>query len=299
MGKIKYQGGITKYFAKRKGNKNRVNFVNNMSQLDQVIRQFPERPCDMSLVSYSSKSDFPEQILSVLSFLRHCGTPLLWTIYSDGSHTEEEYKMAKKNFAFLTIIKTDFKDSAFQLKPSLSAYRKVLLDYANSKFPLGKKLLYFLNHPVQSNTIFLDSDILFYEKASEIGLLNEPGTSWFLPEWIWGTLDSAYLKKYPKTLYQINSGFFKLSKELVPDSGLEYLGSLNGDYEYFTEQTTIHTILLNNHLIPLDPRLYYLKNDDQFDFAYNFKRSDIAIRHFTSPVRHKMWQRDWKWQLSL
>ena len=45
----------------------------------------------------------------------------------------------------------------------------------------------------------------------------------------------------------------------------------------------------------LDPRQFIIDSTDQFDFALKYYPESIAMRHYTSPVRHKMWQRGWQW----
>jgi hypothetical protein len=142
---------------------------------------------------------------------------------------------------------------------------------------------------------------LFYDKASIINiLLSDEANGWFLPDDAWGCLDSRYKAENTTQLYQVNSGFFLLNRELVNlTKGVNFLQSLNGKYEYFSEQTTYHILFKDNNFMPLDPRIFVLNSDDQFDFSYILPRNKMAIRHYTGTVRHKMWQRDWKWQLSL
>jgi hypothetical protein len=121
-----------------------------------------------------------------------------------------------------------------------------------------------------------------------------------LPDDDWGCLDSRYKAKNSRELYQVNSGFFLLNRELEDvRKGLDFLNSLNGKYEYFSEQTTYHILFNDNHLMPLDPRIFVLNSDDQFDLSYILPKDKMAMRHYTGTVRHKMWQRDWKWHLSL
>lgn len=252
-----------------------------------------------SIISFSSKNDLAEQLLSILSFLRYAGRPAKWTIYSDGTHTEEHVQFFKEHMPFVDVFKYDYHNPDLELRAEIEPYRKELLAYATSKFPLGKKLFCYLNHRIEHRSIFIDSDILFYEKAHEMHLLNVQGRGWSLPEWKWGTLDGSYLENNKKTMYQVNSGFFSADQNFEVGAGMAYLKQLDGNYHYFTEQTTFHIIFNDNEFWPLDPRTYYLNNSDQFKVSYNFDKADIVTRHYTSPVRFKMWQRDWKWHLSL
>ncbi|HKB45000.1 MAG TPA: hypothetical protein VKC90_11445 [Chitinophagaceae bacterium] len=304
MKKIKYQGGLTKLITSKIGNKNKKRFARFIKQnLSLVSNKIIGRYMQIDIVSFSSTYDFYEQVLSILSFLRYVGTPASWTVYSDGSHTEGQVKLLESGFEFIKVEKIDWKNFKVlpdDCKQALLPYKDQLLDYA-SKLPLGKRLYYYLNHKIKNPTLFLDSDILFYNKASVFNLvLREKVNGWYLPDADWGCLDSRYKEKNSKQLYQVNGGFFIFNQELTDlKEGLDFLKSLNFKYEYFSDQNIFHILFRSNDFMPLDPRIFILNSADQFDFSYLYTREEMAIRHYTGPVRHKMWQRDWKWQLSL
>jgi len=303
MAKIKYQGTITKTICSQLGKRNKKKFADQVnSGLVGIAQQCEHKSTAIDVASFSSNRDFYDQVLSILSFIRYVGTPRNWTLYSDGSHTDFQRELVSKSFPFLTVKLIDWdemKDEQVVVKERLQPYKKYLIDYVR-KNPLGKKLFYYLNHSVSVPTLFLDSDILFYTKSSNFdSLLAEKVPGWFLPDDEWSCLDSRYKSNHSEQMYQINSGFFLLPTEIANiESGMEFLKSLNGEYEYFSEQTTFHILFRNNGFMPFDPRIYVLNSGDQFDFSYMFSRNKIGARHYTGPVRHKMWQRDWKWQLS-
>ncbi|RZK45168.1 MAG: hypothetical protein EOO61_00925 [Hymenobacter sp.] len=303
MNKVRFQGGITKLVASKIGEKNKSKFskfINN--NLSFLAKDVSGMHIDIEVVSFSSCRDFEEQVLSILTFIKNIGIPSCWTLYSDGTHTAEQISISENAFGFLKIIQNNTYHNSLpgEIKDTLIVHKKYLLDYAN-KSPLGKKLLYYLNFSIKKPTIFLDSDVLFYQKASCIrNILEENVDGWFLPDAEWGNLDSRYIARTNPQHYQINSGLFFLKREIKSISvGLDFLKCMSGNYEYFSEQSVFHIILSNNNLFPLDPRVFVLNSDDQFDFSYLYSRENIAARHYTSPVRHKMWQRDWKWHLSL
>ena len=304
MGKIKFQGGITKLVTASIGKRNKLLFSEIVEENLHIITdklKFKASPID--LVSFSSSRDFYDQILSILTFIRYVGYPKCWTIYSDGSHTPHQVDLLENQFTFLKVEKTDWEDSNAlfdKCKNSLLPYKEYLVDYGR-KQPLGKKLFHYLNHEVSSPTLFIDSDILFYHRAYILQtILANTATGWYLPDTDAECLDSRYKKKRIEQLYSVNSGFFLLNNNLTYFAeGLEFLKSLNKEYEYFTEQTVEHIVLNSNNLMPLDPRAFVLNIDDQFDFSYTQTREAMAIRHYTGPVRHKMWQRNWRWHLSL
>lgn len=305
MRKIKYQGTITKFLTTRKARRHKKRFMAlSANELMKMIGQFDKRKADYELVSMSSNRDYGDQVLSILSFLRYMGTPISWTIYSDGTHTDQQIKDLQEIFPFVRIDSIDFSNREEVLsrtKESCKPYFEELLHYAQYS-AIGKKTFYYLNHVVENPTLFLDSDIVFYLLSSDAfeRISHEKPNSWYLAEYQWGCLDSTYIKNHPRQVYQVNAGLFLLHKDLENiHLGLDYLRSLNFEYEYFTEQTILHIIFKNNNFQILDPRIFILTNADQFDFSLFQDRNSMAARHYTGTVRHKMWQRDWKWHLSL
>jgi len=301
MRKLKYQGGLTKLITSRVGDKNKKKFEANIDEaLALIVGKIQSEPIDMDVVSFSSNRDFYDQLLSIFSFVRYVGMPRSWTLYSDGTHTNEQISMLE-GLDFVRVQKTDWDDARglrTACKQKLQVYADVLVDYA-MKYPLGKKLYVYLNHPIEQPTLFLDADILFYAKASVFRSVLEDGSKgWYLPDCEWGNLDSRYKSKNKEEPYQINSGFFLLKQEIEHlEEGLNFLKALHFEYEYFSEQSVFHILFRSNGFMPLDPRLFVLNSADQFDFSYGYEREKIAMRHYTGPVRHKMWQRNWKWQL--
>jgi hypothetical protein len=297
MTKMKYQGGITKGICSRIADKNKKGFIKYVGQksLDAQTSNAGEK-INIDMVSYSSGKDFHDQILSILSFLSNVGVPNKWIVYSDGSHSDEQIRIIRDIFSFADVKCIDFSVlSETDVSENLVPLAMPLISYAN-KSPYGKKLFYYLNHIIERETIFLDADILFHSKAKEIHtLIQEGAPGWFLPESGWGCLDSRYKNQYERQHYQVNSGFFILFEEIKNiDEATRFLLNLNGEFEHFTEQTTFHILFKSNHFLPLDPRLFVLNSSDQFDFSYFKEPGNMAIRHYTGPVRHKMWQRHWK-----
>jgi hypothetical protein len=257
----------------------------------------------MDVVSFSSSGDFYEQVLSILSFLRYVGRPLSWTIYSDSTHSAKQKELLKNTLNFVDIFHLNWKEITSlpaDCKEELLPYQEYFLDYGK-RLPLGQRLFYYLNHKIINPTLFLDSDIIFYDKASVFEkVLEEKVSGWYLPDAGWGCLDSRYKKSHPEQMYQVNGGFFLFNQELVNlSAGLQFLKDLEFTYEYFSDQNIFHILLKDNYFMPLDPRLFILNSGDQFDFSYLYSRKEMALRHYTGPVRHKIWQKDYKWQLSL
>ncbi len=307
--KVKYQGGITKRIAILIGDVNKTRFqkILTTSTLDEILIELKKtstQKLEIELVSFSSSRDFCEQIFSILSFLRYAGEPVKWTIYSDGTHSNDQLELLQLKFKFVELVLEDVnntKELSYLNDKRLTEFANELLHYARTK-PLGRKVLNYLNHPITIPTIFLDSDIVFYSgiRKGIALLLDEDVDGWFLPDTNWGCLDSQYLADTKEQLYQVNGGFYLAKKPLATiDEALFFLRSLNQSYEYFTDQTMMHIYCKACKFYPLDSRKFIINTEDQFDFSYKFKPEEIAMRHYTGPVRHKMWQKSFTWHLSL
>lgn len=307
MRKLPGQGGITKKITTAIGKSNRAKFLkqveSNFSNL--LVKINPKESITMEVVSFSSFNDFPEQLMSILSFVKYIGIPLKWTIYSDGSHTETQRKQITSRFDFVTIESFDWEGVTTieelccnDLKP----YHKYILDYARNH-AFGKRLFYYLNHPLNHPTLFIDSDVLFYEKANvfEILIKEDPkANGWYMPDNVWGCLDSRYVAIHSEQMYQVNAGLmFVLKRFDNYKKSLDFYKVLDCKYEYFSEQTIINILLKENSFMPLTPKTFILDSGDQFDFSYLYHPKQMAVRHYTGPVRHKMWQKDYKWHLGL
>lgn len=307
MRKLPGQSGITKKITSKLAARNRSRFGqlvdNNLKSIIKSINY--QKNVEVEVVSFSSSNDYSEQVLSILSFLRYLGKPLSWTIYSDGSHTDKQKKQISIDTDFVTIKSIDW-DELVTLEDlcnsDIKPYHKYILDYAKNH-AFGKRLFYYLNHPINRPTLFIDSDILFYEKANLFDVLikEEPkANGWFMPDIEWGCLDSRYKAIYSQQTYQVNAGLmFVLKKFDNYKKSLDFYKVLDGKYEYFSEQTIINILLKDNCFMPLNPKKFILDTGDQFDFSYLHNPKQMAIRHYTGPVRHKMWQNDYKWHLGL
>jgi len=308
MNKLPGQGGLTKRITVAKGKVNRRKFEKEISSnLSNLITKIDRKKnIEMEIASFSSFNDFQEQLLSILSFVRYIGTPLKWSLYSDGSHTQQQIDQLEKNFGFVKVIKginwSEIKTLKGLCREELLPYEEYLIHYSKTS-AYGRKLFYYLNHTIEKPTLFLDSDILFYEHANilELVLSETPrANGWYMPDVNWGCLDSRYKAVNSEQIYQINSGFiFANSPFKRINESLDFFKTFNFTYEYFSEQTIYHHLLKNNVYMPLTPKTFILDSGDQFDFSYLFSPKEMAVRHYTGPVRHKMWQKDYKWHLGL
>lgn len=307
MKKLPGQSGITKKITTTIATTNRTKFRKLVDDnLEVIIKDINcQKKIEMEVVSFSSNNDYSEQLLSILSFLRYVGKPITWTIYSDGSHTDKQKEQVSKEMDFVTIKNINW-DEVISLEELccdvLKPYQNYILDYANNH-AFGKRLFYYLNHPINHPTLFIDSDVLFYEKANVFDVLinEEPKSNgWYMPDIGWGCLDSRYKASHSQQIYQVNAGLmFVLKKFDNYKRSLDFYKVLDFKYEYFSEQTIINILLKENSFMPLTPESFILDAGDQFDFSYLYNPKQMAVRHYTGPVRHKMWQKNYKWHLGL
>ncbi|MFP5042061.1 hypothetical protein [Parasediminibacterium sp. JCM 36343] len=244
------------------------------------------KPIEVDMLSFSGKVSIPDQILSIFSFLYYVGLPTKWTIYTDKTYTEEDKKTLLSLFPFCEILDWD----------NSEPIDNVIYD-CNNKYFLAKKLNAIINHPKKGITIYADSDIIFYSKFKKYitSPLIKPD-NWFMAD----TLSDDDSKWFTENAFtRLNSGFFLFNTDFDNNDLIIFLKSLNGDFNaYFTEQLAFEYAFQKQNAKSLDARTFILDTGDQFSFDTPYLPSHIALRHYTSPVRHKMWQYGWRWHFN-
>lgn len=278
--KLKYQGGITKKICLLLSNIERKKFSRLLKSEKIHIPAKNTKP-DFDVISFSGAKDFEEQILSVYSFLYYIGTPKKWIIYSDGSYTESEKTFLQKKFLFLECKEWNY-NKTLESNTPLKKYLEVC--------HLSKKLHAIAGHNYERQTVYADSDIIFYKNAYayfDSDLLKEG--LWYIADTNWGTVEKI------TELYPLNSGLMILNKNFNFELNFQYLNNLQGNYEYFSEQSSFNYSFKKQDGNILDPRQFIVNTEDQFDFRTAAHPKTIALRHFVNPVRHKIWQKGWGW----
>ena len=248
---------------------------------------------DFQLVSFSSARDFEEQMLSLLTFRRWVGTPRSWVVFSDGTHTDEMRDLLHAQFPWASVRSWELS------KPLVPEAANFLFEYAQQQ-AMGKRLIAYSTFPLQGPTLFLDSDVFFYMKAAELLAPAFAGPQhWFLPDMDWGTLDTRFLAKNSRDLYQLNGGFYLLKPGFSWEPVFDFLKRLENKFEYFSDQTAFHVAFKEQAVMALDPRVFILHCDDQFALGLSESPREMAIRHFVAMVRHKIWEPGWRWHLAL
>jgi len=80
-----------------------------------------------------------------------------------------------------------------------------------------------------------------------------------------------------------------LFRKLDWSVGLDRLQNLNGEPNFFTNQTVTHLCMHANGARSLDPQKFVLQSDDQTIYRDKYAKSSLVMRHYVNPVRHKFW----------
>jgi hypothetical protein len=274
------------------GNTNRSTFNNYIvtkgfkADFRKIISQ--KRQVDLELVTFADSRNFSDLLLSILSFVHAIGLPARWTLYSGDSYTAEQSQI---------LGELDFLEcKAWDINVSGEAKK-----YAD-QWQI-RKYLSFSTHLFQQTTIFLDSDVIFYNGFKRyIPYLKE--SNWYLAEPIDSlSIDKELLKNedYKPDMFIINAGFMILNTMPPWSIGLGYLKKClaHKSDSYFLDQSALNIVYVNDaNAKILEPRAFHVSTIDHFRIRY-LETDKLAMRHYVGPVRHKMWQAGWKQFISI
>jgi hypothetical protein len=268
------------HVAKIQGNFFRNVYKSSLSNLVSFpIKQ--ERQVPIKVYALSCERDLPEQVASLRSFLRNVGIPQTFTIISDGSYTAKSCELLRKVHECVDIILLEKLQ-----RPDLP---QCVYDYAKTQ-AMGKKLAALMSIPVDSPTIYTDSDILFFKGASNlVDLATSTDKSiYYLPD-CKNSFDRRLIYDPVEMDNPVNAGFILFKHYPNWDWAIARLQDLQEPPNYFSEQTIVNLTVKNEQGKPLDPKRYVLNVEDQFVYSDNTTGKAIAIRHYVSDVRHKFW----------
>jgi len=258
---------------------NRRRFIERCSRLPAVA---PSAKIPATVYSFSGENDWPEQAASIRSFLRFVGEPERFLVVSDGTHTPDARKRLEQLNPSVSVVSLNS-----VIRSSLPAR---IEKYAAEHF-LGKKLSLLYSIPVDGPTVYADSDILFFPGADTLGrLLRSPlPTSLYLLD-CWPSLDDRLFISEEEKELPVNGGFLIFNRPLDWSSALERLDRMPGECVFFTEQTLVHLTMRGNGARPLPASEYILRAEDQFHFSDQYAGQRIALRHYISSIRTKLWR---------
>jgi hypothetical protein len=235
----------------------------------------------VTVYALSCERDLPEQVASIRSFIRYVGIQKQFIVISDGSYTQQSCNLLCQLHPCVQVIPID--------KLIKNNLPQAVYDYAAQQ-AMGKKLAVLLSLSIDGPTIYTDSDILFFPGATDLANLiaSADHYSRYLPDCA-NKFDKRVIYSESENLNPINAGFILFKDYLSWDFALERLLKLKELNNYFTEQTLVHLTLHHNHAVPLDPKIYVLSVVDQFTYSDQYASSRIALRHYVSDVRYKLW----------
>jgi hypothetical protein len=241
----------------------------------------PPRFLDADVVAFSGPAQLPEQVASLRSFLRYVGRPASYTVVSDRVLAERDVDLlAALDRSVHVRFWTEFTGHA--LPPAVRAMA------AGSA--MGIKLAVEISMPVRRPTLYIDSDVLFHPAAGEIARLvaDPPAPALHLvdPEDVY--LDHRLLRQ-DEIDPPVNAGFFLLADSLRWTEALGRLATLGGEPTFHTEQTLVHLAMRASGAKPLDPDRYVVATDDMRRLRDRHRGHAVVLRHYTTPVRPKMW----------
>lgn len=232
-----------------------------------------------SVFSYSGESTLPEQVASIRSFLKYVGRPRKFTVVSDGT-------LSARSIGILKSLDCVIANSAHWLPKDLPTKTHPYL----TTHPTGKQLALVMSLPVDGPTVYVDSDVLFFPGAKDLTqLLEDGGAPAFYLADCRLSADERLFRDDAEKAHPVNTGVLVLFERLDWALAIRRFLELQGPPNFFTNQTMTHLTMHANGALPLDGRKYVLQLDDQFIYADRYASSDLVLRHYVNPVRHKFW----------
>lgn len=241
----------------------------------------PRRSVALDVFSYSNEAMLLEQIASIRSFLRHVGRPKSFTVVSDGSHAKRSIQSLLDVDQSVTV-RVAFQLPAAELPERLRRYL--------TTHPTGKQLALMMSLPPNGPALYVDSDVLFFDGGVDLILRatekNVP--AYYLADCQFSG-DGRLLRNPVEEREPVNTGALLLLQKLDWSLGMNRFLELDGEPNFFTNQTLTHLVMHANGARAFDLAKYVLRLDDQFVYGDRYADASLALRHYVNPVRHKFW----------
>lgn len=269
------------HFARWEGELRRQSY---RALLPTIVQRKFQPPCDVPLdvYSYSGEVMLPEQVRSIRSFLRHVGRPKSFTVVSDGSHSPRSIELLQTIDPVVSVRPT-----GEHLPPDLpEKFRHYVTTY-----PMGKQLGLIMSLPRNGPAFYVDSDVLFFRGAANLmkDIAATAAPALYLPDCQDCSADPRVLRQPNESGAPVNSGLVLVLRPLDWSLAIRRLLELEGEPNFFTNQTLVHLVMHANGALPLDPTRYVLQLDDQFIYPDRYAGPHLVLRHYVNPVRHKFW----------
>lgn len=261
----------------------------NASPEDYINEPCGREITEVELISLSGKSGVPLACLCILSFLRHVGTPKVWTIVSDGTIDEAGKERLRRVFSGVRFtLWSDYINDGNRQATEL------YLQHGG----LAKKLPLVTNLPPEGKYLYVDTDIVFFEGGWHLhDLLQAPTQNRFM-------LDNENGPCHPfhppeeLRMPPVNSGVLLQVQPIPWQPALDRLAEffqtrteLLGDWKvlHHLEQTICHLGYNWSGAEPFPPALYLLKLEDAYELAEPCIQPDTVLRHYVVHTRMKFW----------
>jgi hypothetical protein len=238
----------------------------------------PAHSFEADVFAYSGEESLPEQVASIRSFLKHVGRPLRFVVVSDGTHTARSIRLLEQLDPSVTVR---------QIPPATPSGK--LSEYLLNH-PTGKQLNLIMNLPEGRPAFYTDSDVLFFQGAIALreAVANPVAPARYLADCRFSG-DERIVRGEKERAQPVNTGVLLLFQKLDWSLGLARFAELQGEPNFFTNQTITHLVMHDNKATPFDPGKYVLQLDDQFVYPDRYANASLALRHYVNPVRHKFW----------
>jgi hypothetical protein len=268
------------HFARLKGKTLRKIY---RALLSTIVRRpvRPSRSLALRVFTYSNEEMLPEQVRSIRSFLRHVGRPESFTVITDGSHSERSVSLLERVDPCVSL-----RPFGQGLPDNLPAQvRRYVTTY-----PMGRQLGLLMSLPVNGPVLYLDADVLFFSGANDFTrYLSAKDVTAFYLEDCQLSADPRVFREPSEQLNPVNCGALLFLKKLDWSIAIRRFLELEGEPNFFTNQTLAHLALHVNGARSFDPAKYVVRLDDQFIYPDRYAGRELALRHYVNPVRHKFW----------
>jgi hypothetical protein len=240
-----------------------------------------ERSLPFEVFSYSGEAMLPEQVASIRSLLRFAGRPRQFTVVSDGTHSEDSLELLQRLDSCVRVSEA----SAWQPPDVPEAAVSYLADH-----PTGKQLALIMSLPRKVPALYVDSDVLFFPGARSLPTLldRNDAAALYLTDCRLSADERLYRDENEKR-NPVNTGVLFLCRRIEWSASMARFLELQGPPNFFTNQTMTHLAIIAAGARPFDPGKFVLQLDDQFEWADRHASSDLVLRHYVNPVRHKFW----------
>lgn len=267
-------GRFQKTYIQYIGNINKADFL---ISLNWIIENLQIKKIDIDVISMSGKMFFADQLLSLFSFYYNIGIPNSWTIYSDGTYTNEELDIFSKIPCL--VIKSI----------RIDKYEEEI-----KQFPTLKKMFLLQNVIPRRPTIFTDSDVLYFASFTE-QIAPFLFSNCYIVDEGKGYFD-AFIPNNISVEMPLNLGMLLLNEKPNWQIAWDYIEEriLNKQIHYWTDQTATHIMALKEGFKALPKTDFVVGGEDAFTIKDIVDYNKISLRHFVGPIRHKMWQHKWQ-----